>query len=84
MRRTGRRLAVGLGIQQGHGIELRALLRAIRHKFQVRTKFFVFLGEPFQECHRFFRLFHLCACGFVEEFFAIFLLFLAGVNNDFL
>jgi len=39
--------------------ELRALLRAVRHKFQVRTKFFVFLSEPFEQGLWLLGLLHL-------------------------
>jgi hypothetical protein len=39
--------------------ELRALLRPVRHKFQVRTEFFVFLSEPFEQGLWLLGLLHL-------------------------
>jgi hypothetical protein len=51
--------------------ELGALLRPVRHKFQVCTKFFVFLSEPFEEGLWLLGLLHLKTCRLVDELLTI-------------
>ena len=51
--------------------ELGTLLRPVRHKFQVCTKFFVFLCEPFEERLWLLGLLHLKTCRFVDELLTI-------------